>query len=69
MSKNPTLKSLNNSNQVYNVGYTIIEYVVEKWGRDKLPSLIKSYVDIEAVLKISESDFEKGWMEFVDEKY
>ncbi len=69
MSKNPTLKSLNNSNQVYNVGYTIIEYVVEKWGKDKLPALITSYVDIEAVLKISESDFEKGWVEFVDEKY
>ena len=69
MSKDPTLKSLNNSNQVYNVGYTIIEYVVEKWGRDKLRPLIKSYVDIESVLKISEPDFEKGWMEFVDEKY
>ncbi len=69
MSKGPTLKSLNNSNQVYNVGYTIIEYVVEKWGKDKLPTLITSYVDIEAVLKISESDFEKGWLEFVDEKY
>jgi hypothetical protein len=69
MSKNPTLKSLNNSNQVYNVGYTIIEYVVEKWGRDKLPALITSYVDIEAVLKISASEFEKGWVEFVDEKY
>ena len=51
MSKNPTLKSLNNSNQVYNVGYTIIEYIVEKWGKDKLPALITSYVDIEASLK------------------
>jgi hypothetical protein len=69
MSKDPTLKSLNNSNQVYNVGYTIIEYIVEKWGRDKLPTLITSYVDTEAVLKISESDFEKGWEEFVDGKY
>lgn len=69
MRKNPTLKSLNNSNQVYNVGYTIIEYIAEKWGRDKLPALITSYVDIENVLNISEGEFESGWMEFVDEKY
>jgi hypothetical protein len=69
MRKNITLKELNNSNQIYNVGYTIIEYIVEKWGKDKLPILITSYVDINSVLGISESDFEKGWTAFVDEKY
>jgi hypothetical protein len=69
MRKKPTLKSLNNSNQIYNVGYTIIEYIVEKWGRDKLPALITSYVDIETVLNISEAEFEKGWTEFVDARY
>jgi hypothetical protein len=42
---------------------------VEKWGKDKFPALITSYVDFESVLNISESDFEKGWVEFVDEKY
>ena len=69
MKKNLTLKDLNNSNQIYNVGYTIIEYIVEKWGKDKLPILITSYVDINTVLGVSESDFEKGWADFVDEKY
>jgi hypothetical protein len=69
MSKNLTLQELNNSNQIYSVGYTIIEYIVEKWGSDKLPSLITSYVDIPSVLGISETEFEKGWVEFVDEKY
>ncbi|MBK9732334.1 MAG: hypothetical protein IPO83_13840 [Chitinophagaceae bacterium] len=69
MRKNLTLKDLNSSNQIYNVGYTIIEYIVEKWGEDKLPALITSYVDIETVLGVSESDFEKGWVEFVTEKY
>ena len=69
MSKNPTLENLNKSNQIYNVGYTIIEYIVEKWGKDKLPVLITSYVDIENVLKVSESDFEKGWIDYVKEKY
>ena len=69
MSKNPTLENLNNSNQIYNVGYTIIEYIVEKWGKDRIPDLITSYVDIENVLKVSESDFEKGWIDYVKEKY
>ncbi len=69
MKKDLTLKELNSSNQIYNVGYTIIEYIVEKWGRDKLPVLITSYVDVNTVLGVSESDFEKGWMEFVDENY
>ena len=69
MRKNLTLKDLNKSNQIYNVGYTIIEYIVEKWSKDKLPILITSYVDIQTVLGVSESDFEKGWVDFVGEKY
>jgi hypothetical protein len=67
MRKNLTLKDLNNSNQIYNVGYTIIEYIVEKWGKEKLPILITSYGDIKTVLGVSE--FEKGWVTFVNEKY
>ena len=69
ISKQLSLKDLNTSNQIYNIGYTIIEYIVEKWGREKLPLLIESYVDIETVLGVSESNFEKGWVDFVHEKY
>jgi len=69
MRKKPTLRSLNNSNQIYNVGYTIIEYIVEEWGEDKLPQLIRSYVDFESVLNVSESEFENGWIDFVNKKY
>ena len=69
MSKNLRLEDLSNSNQIYNVGYTIIDYIVEKWGREKLPALITSYVDIKSVLEVSESDFEKGWVDYVNEKY
>ena len=69
MKKNLRLKELNTSNQIYNVGYTIIDYIVGNWGKDKIPSLITSYVDIEKVLGVNESDFEKGWATFVSEKY
>ena len=69
MKNKPTLQQLNNSNQIYNVGYTIIEYLVSKYGKDKLPLFIKSYGDFEIVLGVSEKDFELGWHKFVDEKY
>ena len=69
MKNKPTLQQLNNSNQIYNVGYTIIEYLVSKYGKEKLPLFIKSYGDFENVLGVSEKDFESGWHKFVDEKY
>ena len=69
LRKKPNLKMLNNNNQIYLVGYTLIEYIVETWGREKLPELITSYVDLKGVLKVSETEFEKGWYEFVTEKY
>jgi len=65
----PNLKMLNDSNQIYLVGYTLIEYIVEIWGKEKLPELITSYVDLEGVLKVSEAEFEEGWYKFVTEKY
>ena len=69
MSKGLTLKELNKSNQIYNVGYTIIEFIVDRWDKGKLGELVVSYVDIEKVLSISETDFEKAWIDFVSEKY
>lgn len=69
MQDRPTLNSLNTSNQIYNVGYTLIEYIVDTWGKDKIPALITSYVNIEGVLGVSKEDFERGWYEFVEEKY
>ena len=69
MKAKPTLKSLNKSNQIYNVGYTIIEYMVSKFGKDKLPAMIKTYSNFEEVLHINESEFEKGWYSFVQANY
>ena len=69
MRSQPTLRSLNNSNQVYNVGYTIMEYVATNWGEDKFPELIREYGDLQKVLGVTEDEFEKGWWEFVEAKY
>lgn len=68
-SKNLTLAELNKSNQIYNIGYTIIEYMTQKWGKDILPKLIRSFGNIEKTLNVSTEEFEKGWIAFLDEKY
>lgn len=69
IKKRPTLKYLNTSNQIYNVGYTIIDYMATTWGKDKLNDFIKSYGDFEKVFQVSENEFEQGWYKFVDAKY
>ncbi len=69
MRSKPDLNKLNESNQIYLVGYTLIEYIVETWGKDKLPELITSYVDLERVLNVTEAEFEAGWYKFVSERY
>jgi hypothetical protein len=67
--KRPTLNFLNKSNQIYNVGHTLIDYLVTTYGKDKLPDFIKSYGDFEKVLNVGEKDFEQGWYKFVETKY
>lgn len=69
MKKGLTLKELNNSNQIYNLGHTIVDYMVTAYGKDKLPVFIKSYGDFDNVLKVSEKEFEEGWRKFVANKY
>jgi hypothetical protein len=67
--KRLTLKDLDKSNQIYNLGYTIVEYMVATYGKDKLPVFIKSYGDFENSLHTSGKAFEQGWYQFVEEKY
>ena len=69
MEHRPTLKTLNNSNQVYLLGYSIIDYITQKWGKEKLPELITSWVDLEKVLDVSVDEFEDGWYAFVEKNY
>jgi hypothetical protein len=69
IKKGLNLKDLNKSNQIYNLGHTIIDYMVTTYGKDKLPEFIKSYGGFQNFLNVSEKDFEIGWNRFVEEKY
>jgi hypothetical protein len=68
----PTLAQLDAdvtaSQQVYQVGYLIGEFVVERWGRDGLVRLIRANGDV-AALGVSVPQFETDWAAFVRERY
>jgi hypothetical protein len=65
----PTLATLNSdisaSTQVYEVGYTLAEFVVATYGRDALLQLIRTNGDLAAVLGLTAAEFERDWYAFV----
>jgi hypothetical protein len=67
----PSFASLNSADdgRVYEVGYSIGEFVVTRWGQPALRDLIVANGDTDAVLAISQSDFQRDWFAFVRERY
>lgn len=70
----PTLTELNSnvntgSFKIYQVGYTLSEYIITNWGKSGYVNLIKSNGDIQLTLGVSTQDFETGWKQFVQNKY
>ncbi|HET9318083.1 MAG TPA: hypothetical protein VFQ51_20990 [Vicinamibacteria bacterium] len=69
----PTLQTLNSdvsaNTQVYEVGYTLAEFVVATYGRDALLRLIRANGDLAAVLGLTAADFERDWYAFVEARY
>jgi hypothetical protein len=67
----PSFDSLNaiENGRVYEVGYSIAEFIVARWGRRALGDLIAANGDTAAVLGISLADFQRDWFAFVKERY
>ena len=63
-----TLSSVDNG-RVYEVGYSIGEFLVARWGPRALIDLIAANGDTGRVLGISLADFERDWFAFVRERY
>ena len=55
--------------KIYTCGYTIIEYILSKYGQDNLINLIKNYGDLKTTLGVTDDQFCKDWYEFVARKY
>ncbi len=70
--KYPQISELNNRSKgqkIYTCGYTIIEYILEEYGKDKLIELIESYGDLKKVLNLTEEKFSSNWYNFIKKKY
>jgi hypothetical protein len=68
----PSISELNNrlkGGKIYSCGYTIIEYILSKYGQDNFISLIKNYGDLKKALNVTDDQFCKEWYEFVKNKY
>lgn len=68
----PGISELNNRSKggkIYKTGYTIIEYILDRYGRDKLIELIKNYGDLYKTLGVTDDQFCKGWYVFVKQRY
>ncbi|TMU56613.1 hypothetical protein [Flagellimonas algicola] len=68
----PQISELNNRSagqKIYTCGYTLIEYIFETYGRDKLIELVASYGDLKKTLNLTEEQFSSNWYEFIKDKY
>jgi hypothetical protein len=53
----------------YQWSYTIIEFVVKNYGWKKVREWIRNYGIIKSTFKISEDEFHKKWIGFLEENY
>ena len=69
----PTLQQLNAgpnaSRQIYEVGYVLGEFIVERWGHAAFLRLIQTNADVQATLGLSAQGFEAAWYEWVRQRY
>jgi len=68
----PEISELNTRSKgqkIYTCGYTLIEYILKEYGRDKLIELIASYGDLESTFNISEEPLALNWHKFINEEY
>jgi hypothetical protein len=54
---------------VYDIGFLIAEFVVDRWGRDRLAQLVVANGDTASVLGVALPEFEAQWFAAVRSRY
>jgi len=67
----PTLAELSrlSDQRIYELGYTIGEFIVKRWGHAKLKALVLANGDTQGVLGVPLPQFERDWIAFVRKTY
>ena len=70
----PDLDELNtdynsSNHSIYNVGYVLLENIVQTWGMNIVIELIQTNGNIRSVLNMSIVEFESGWYQFIENEY
>jgi len=68
----PSLQELSQTSKgakIYDVGYTLVEFIESKWGHDRLIQLILEYGNAQKVLGVSDEQLSRLWSDFVRVKY
>jgi len=70
----PTLNELNtdynNSNHnIYQVGFVLLEYIIDTWGMDTVIELIQNNGNLSISLGLTNQEFESGWYQFLENEY
>ena len=60
---------MNKGDNAYILGYSIIKYILGNWGHNSLVKLVQNNGDTNAVLNISQENFENGFWKFLHERY
>ncbi len=70
--QHPNITELNNrikGGKIYSCGFTIIEYILFKYGQENLIKLIENYGNLRTTFNVTEEQFFNNWYEFVKNKY
>ena len=62
-------EDFNSGRNIYDVGYTLVAYIVDAWDHESLLALVKANGDLSSTLGIDEASFMAGWEDFVRQKY
>lgn len=68
----PDIAELNHrlkGGKIYSCGFTVIEYILLKYGQADFIRLIDNYGDLKTTFNVTEEQFSREWYEFVKSKY
>jgi hypothetical protein len=56
-------------NKLYPFSYTIVEYIIDEYGIEKLNDFIRSPSEYSDAFGVNKNEFEQAWKEYLKEKY